>query len=364
MNHLPGLVATPKKRFEWVDAAKGLCMVLVVFWHVTLWMNEEIVAGDEKYVWTAFSAVLTPIRMPLFFFISGFLASSALYRPLSQSRARTLGLYYVYVFWTILFLLRCFLPLAYSDTSQPSIFGVALSLILPTSFWYIWALPVYFLLSLFLVKLLGRRSVYVLIPFAVLSILAPALNHLTHGVLAAPLDSIKTGSVCENLVWFYLGLHCRDLWLRLLSAATVWKLILGTGAYFGFYILVGYLDLRVETKVVLSVIALYVSVQALGLTNMEGWSCRILRRIGSQTLPVYIFHIFLVSVVSAVAKVIGLQDLLHSHIGLWSVLMTPLLAIPIIYISYTAGHIILVSKFRWLMEAPQWLVPKKIPAMD
>lgn len=53
------------KRIEYIDSIRGFCMFLVVFWHLSLiWGVQE----------TSFNYSFLQLRMPLFFFISGFFA--------------------------------------------------------------------------------------------------------------------------------------------------------------------------------------------------------------------------------------------------------------------------------------------------
>jgi len=49
---------TKKKRIEWIDIAKGICIFLVVWGH----------SGDNP-----FGMVMSWFRIPLFFFLSGIL---------------------------------------------------------------------------------------------------------------------------------------------------------------------------------------------------------------------------------------------------------------------------------------------------
>jgi len=58
----------PKKRLEWVDAMRGFTMILVVAYHVS-----TLGFGETEKTSMALS-FLVLFRMPLFFFISGFLA--------------------------------------------------------------------------------------------------------------------------------------------------------------------------------------------------------------------------------------------------------------------------------------------------
>lgn len=55
-----------KKRIEWIDTAKGICILLVVFNHVCIY------TGLQKEIYlNYFNDFLTSFRMPLYFFLSG-----------------------------------------------------------------------------------------------------------------------------------------------------------------------------------------------------------------------------------------------------------------------------------------------------
>lgn len=213
--------ADGRPRFEWLDAGKGACMVLVVLLHLSLMYENEVNTGSPALWWDVSSA-FAPLRMPLFFFISGFLATRAVTRPLSQTRARTLGIYSVYVIWTFLFLARLFVPQARNGGDAPSGGDLLLSLVLPTSYWYLWALPVFFLVAWGATRLLGRHRSWLLVPLVVLAVAAPALKPLTAGLLTEPMDAVKLSSIAANLVWFYAGVVGRDAWISLMGRARWW----------------------------------------------------------------------------------------------------------------------------------------------
>ncbi|MCF0244632.1 MAG: acyltransferase [Bacteroidaceae bacterium] len=71
-----------KKRMEWLDAMRGFTMILVVAQHVTSSAFGILMPKD-----TAIQNLLILFRMPLFFFVSGFLAYSAS----TEWNAKTLG---------------------------------------------------------------------------------------------------------------------------------------------------------------------------------------------------------------------------------------------------------------------------------
>ena len=62
--------AAPKKRIGWIDALRGFTMILVVFSHVELFTFE---LDPPLFV----NEVFISFRMPLFFFISGFIGYKA-----------------------------------------------------------------------------------------------------------------------------------------------------------------------------------------------------------------------------------------------------------------------------------------------
>ncbi len=81
------------------DAAKGVCIVLVVLHHLVTKHLELVLPGDGPAVvaWGAVTAGLRPLRMPLFFVISGMFAASAVRRSWGASlRRRVATPYYLY----------------------------------------------------------------------------------------------------------------------------------------------------------------------------------------------------------------------------------------------------------------------------
>lgn len=88
------------QRLDWVDAAKGLSIILVVMMHSAYGVGEETgAAGYLHYVigWA------TPFRMPEFFLISGLFLSQVIARPWSRYADRRVAHYlYFYALWAVL----------------------------------------------------------------------------------------------------------------------------------------------------------------------------------------------------------------------------------------------------------------------
>lgn len=69
---------SPQGRIDWIDHAKGICIVLVVM----LYAVETIGSAAGREGWLhPIAAFAQPFRMPDFFLISGLLLSRVIHRP-------------------------------------------------------------------------------------------------------------------------------------------------------------------------------------------------------------------------------------------------------------------------------------------
>ena len=123
-----------KKRIEWVDAAKGLGLILVVLGHL-----------DIPYLPTW----IYTFHIPLFFFLSGFVFSGDKYtfKEFLVNKIKTLVVPYfalggvIYLFWCFIYLKRAEPPSAYLT--------MFLNFLKQEHFWTVW-----FLACLFLVEII------------------------------------------------------------------------------------------------------------------------------------------------------------------------------------------------------------------
>lgn len=99
----PGITARPaitaptgKTRMDWPDVAKGLSILGVVILHVTL-----AIPGAEHTFVAELNHILDPLRMPLFFLVSGFFSVKVLTMTFEQLFKRRLWFFLVpYLVWT------------------------------------------------------------------------------------------------------------------------------------------------------------------------------------------------------------------------------------------------------------------------
>lgn len=95
---MPG---TKKQRDQWVDAAKGTTILLVVLHHAILMLIED---GIDMREWLPFDNVLTWLRMPAFFLLSGLFAARVVVGPSVRLwRDRVIRFFYLFVLWSILY---------------------------------------------------------------------------------------------------------------------------------------------------------------------------------------------------------------------------------------------------------------------
>jgi uncharacterized membrane protein YcfT len=87
-------------RFDWVDYAKGICIILVVLMHSTFGVEKAI--GQTGYLHD-FIAWAAPFRMPDFFLLSGLFLSRRISAPWrTYLDSKVVHFFYFYVLWMTL----------------------------------------------------------------------------------------------------------------------------------------------------------------------------------------------------------------------------------------------------------------------
>lgn len=198
----------PRGRMEWVDAVKATSVILVVFMHVTQALS--VVAGDTLVggFWNSVNVFLEPLRMPIFFVVSGLLASSAVQRPWSMTKSRTIGIGYLFLLWHFLYTVYTFAvnTLVNGDTDLATTITTFFANVIvpPGGYWYLWALVVYFVIA----RLTRNLPVGLVLGAAALLNLARPLTVDAVRWLAEPLGAASMIDAASlNLVYFLAGVH-------------------------------------------------------------------------------------------------------------------------------------------------------------
>ena len=208
------------QRVDWVDIAKGICIIFVVMMHSTL--GVEKAAGSEGWMHHVV-AFAKPFRMPDFFLISGLFLSLVIDRPWRRYLDRkVIHFLYFYILWlTIQFAFK-----APAIASEAGITGVVeaylMAFIEPFgTLWFIYILPVFFVAT----RLLKRVPVG--LTFALLAILE---------ILPIHTGWTMIDEFCSRFVYFFAGYAFAPLifrtadWLRQrpvvgISGLLIWGLI-------------------------------------------------------------------------------------------------------------------------------------------
>ena len=284
-----------KPRAEWADVAKGVCILLVVLWHVIMKMYLTIdwhLPVPLPGLWGAFGDMLLPLRMPVFFTISGMFAVAAAQRSWSTvARSRIARFYYLYLVWfTVHTLVLSMVPDFDTLAARNALDVLEQLTITPTNLWYLVALALYFVVA----KLTRRLPTWaVLVPALALSVIASA------DLLAAPGNR---GQLYQNLFFFLLGLRFRPLIERWAKAATLPRFLVGAALYLGVMVGVQVLDAQDVYGVWPAVCVVAVVVGIAGAVQLERWRAvgALLARLGRKTLPIYVMHMPLLALLTAV----------------------------------------------------------------
>jgi uncharacterized membrane protein YcfT len=271
----PGQAVGAPNRVDWVDYAKGFCIVMVVMMHSTL--GVEAAAGQQSWM-HHLVAFAKPFRMPDFFLISGLFLARVIGRDWRTYLDRKVVHFgYFYVLWvTIQF---CFKAPAFM--AEHGALGVARlyaeAFIEPFgTLWFIYLLPIFFVVT----KL--TRNVPVLVVWTVLAALEIA--HIETGWTV--IDEF-----CARFVYFYTGYILAERIFQI--AATVqarpWLAAFGLIAWAlfnGFYVYAG-LDAKPFVSLTLGLMGA-VAVVAISALIAKGDAFSPLRWLGEHSIVVYL----------------------------------------------------------------------------
>ena len=316
-------------RLLWPDIAKGVCILLVVLHHVTTKHYAPLVAeglGPVEGAWVGLSSALKPVRMPLFFLVSGFFASRVVQRSWTEVRARAMRLAYVYVIWLVL------------------LWGVfTLEVTLPANRTQGW-------LELLLDVLYASTGLWFLYALALYTVLAAALRHLPPGVVVAvagtvsllasflPLEETNRVSVLFHFTFFAVGAYAPDLVRRVAGAGLSLRALVA--AYACLSLLLVPLDPpRSIELVLLSVVGLPAGITAAVALSRVSRVAEPLAWLGRRTLPVYVLHMVVIAVVQHSGVVLGEGRTLASFVV---TLSYPLVLTALVVAATLLGHTLAV----------------------
>jgi len=321
------------QRVDWVDYAKGFCIVMVVMMHSTL--GVEAVAGEPSWM-HYLVAFAKPFRMPDFFLISGLFLARVIDRDWrTYADRKVVHFAYFYVLWvTIQFAFK-----APAFMAEHGALGVARlyaeAFVEPFgTLWFIYLLPIFFVVT----KL--TRGVPVLIVWTILAALEIA--HVDTGWTV--IDEF-----CARFVYFYTGYILADRIFQIAAAvqARPWLaayMLVAWALFNGLYVSLG-LDARPFVSLTLGLIGAAAVVSSSALIAKSGMLSA-LRWLGEHSIVVYLaFFLGMAASRSLLLKTGLIPDL-----GTVALLVTA---------SGIAGAVVLYLAVRgtplnFLFERPAW----------
>jgi uncharacterized membrane protein YcfT len=293
------VTAAPAPRVGWPDVAKGVCIILVVLWHVvTKVAIDADGAGPVTDVWVTLNAQLLPLRIPLFFLVSGVFAARAVLDPERASwRRRASRLALLYLVWVLIQTFVLALTPDFDTARATSGWELLAQLtISPTNLWYLLALAVYLVV--------GRLTRGV--PTAVVLSVAFAIAAVAGAGLLPDLGNLW--QLVQNLFFFLAGLRLRAAVERFAGRPRLRATLLLGGVYVGALALVSMLGIRLVPGVwpALALVAVAFGVAASALVDRKAEVvARPLRWIGRRTLPIYVLHMMPLALIEAGLRAAG-----------------------------------------------------------
>ena len=323
-----------KGRLAWVDTARGVAIVLVALFHAVNWLID---AGLPIAVWDDINEVLSSIRMPLFFAVSGLFAMKWITGPWADVlRTKVLLFAWVYAVWQVIGSVVMYAGMGLNGDRTSVAHAVRQLLespVLPRfELWFIWGLGLFFVLAK------ATRRVDLRIQFA--AALVASIVALT--VIDFP--NVGWGGVLKYYVFFLAGLYGRHLLLRFgaIRSVTLQAAIVAGWLAYGTVLVA--LDLR-------HVPGLYFLNCAWGLFAGicigRGLSrVTLLGYLGSRTLPLYLGHTPIIVVMALLLAGSGAADAMSVPVAMVAPVVVAALALAGAWaLSETVGR-----RVRWLYE--------------
>ncbi|MFC3695286.1 acyltransferase family protein [Chenggangzhangella methanolivorans] len=229
MTDAGAIPASAEPRVDWVDVAKGVCIVLVVMMHSTLGVGIAMNGEGFMHHVVAFSK---PFRMPDFFLISGLFLALVVDRPWRRYLDRkVVHFLYFYLLWLLIQGAFKWPGLALEDGIGAVAHAFLISLIDPFgTLWFIYLLPIFFVFA----KLVKSVHPLLVLAFAaVLETLRVQTGWMVPDEFCARLFYVMLGWYSARYVFAAADL-ARDHRALAVAALAAWALANGAAVAFGY----------------------------------------------------------------------------------------------------------------------------------
>lgn len=301
-------------RLDWVDYAKGIGILLVVYGHVMIGVHGADMNMPE-WLFNLSNDLVYGFHMPLFFLLSGLFAEKSVAKGFLKGLApKCATLVLPYFVWSLIQGSVGVLLSNYKNSAMGWGQLVQIVYIPIAQFWFLYVLFLVFVLYFALRTALNARAILALSVAAYF--LAPYLHTWAFPQLAENFVFFALGSVLMGVINGKIGAATR------ISSRTVWVALAAFAAVNAVYL---FTPLRSYTFVKLAV-----ALAGIGLTLAAAsvWAgkgrARLLLVLGGASMSIYLMHILVGSGTRIIlAKVFGMHDI-AVHVLLGTLLGTAL----------------------------------------
>lgn len=348
-----GCMAETRPRIEWMDLVKGTAILVVVGSHAVILMEPVTHGQLPQTAWSLIITVLEPMRMALFFMISGMLATAAITKPWGKVRRRTWGMTYLYVLWCSIFfaVLYVYAPLPILEELR---WVVRNLLVAGNGYWYLYALVLYF----FLARVTRRWPIWILLSVGIL------LNLLKSPLLEINreyFNSLETGSmmvkILMNLMFFLIGLHFKELLTQITRFAT-WprivalSVILTIAGVVRYHVSWFWEQSFLPASLLFIVLGIMLSSKLINFAGPRNFGSRI----GTQTLPIFVVQFPFMLILQQVFKN---DDIALFNGWAFAVIFPIAFTAFVVAFALWLHRITLNNRARYLFEIPEWATREK-----
>jgi len=332
-----------RSRELWVDYAKAIGIILVVYGHVARGVCQSFNSMNSSF--QLVDSVIYSFHMPLFFFLSGifFIASTKKHGHKKMLISKIDTILYPYILWS---LLQGIIEFGLSPyTNRHATLTEVFSLLWEprAQFWFLYTLLFCFLISSVFFRLISFKAISV---FFCLSV---AIYLLHDYFISWSLISM----ISNNLVFFALGtLFSKQSSQNTLSSPWILLffslLFIASQYYFHFILHLTYQAHGIPSLMLAIISIFFIASLSSALANSV--QSRYFAFIGSASLAIYLMHIIIGSGTRILlSKLMAIQSIpLHITIGCVTAILIPAM----VY------YFIKKEKVNWIFSAPiskQWL---------
>lgn len=354
-----------KPRLDWVDIIKATSVVLVVLLHVTQSLSFAVDGTAISGFWNGVMTFLEPLRMPVFFVVSGILASSAVKRPWAFTKARTVGILYLYLLWhTVMTFFAIGVDLIAKGYTDGMVVGALHDyffqiFLTPGGYWYFYALVLYFVLA----RVLRNVNPWLVLGVAAsLNLARPLVSGTINDVLAPLGVSNMMAAVVMNAVYFLAGVYLVQLF-KDYAARNDSQLLAGTATVAVLGSIARMISPQVASASFLPIAAAWVLTAILVAVRLQH-NERVVafgRYVGPRTLPIFVIQFLVLDVVYTILGLYG-APLLNAS-PLLQLLYPILLTLAITALSLWVYDLAIARRgWRRLFKAPEAWTAR--PALD